>query len=63
MAGALGISLSGPRIYDGKASDEPFLNPQGDAPKMGDVRRAQHVYFGAWVLVLLAVFVLSLAFL
>ncbi len=29
MAGVLEISLSGPRTYDGKVSDEPYLNPSG----------------------------------
>jgi len=63
MAGALGVSLSGPRSYDGMVGDEPYLNASGRAPAIGDIRRALRVYTGAWVLVFLAVFVGSLFFL
>ncbi len=28
-AGALGLALNGPRYYQGKIADDPFLNPQG----------------------------------
>lgn len=29
LAGALGIRLSGPRVYDGEVTDEPWVNPTG----------------------------------
>jgi adenosylcobinamide-phosphate synthase len=63
MAGALGVSLSGPRSYDGIVGDEPYLNEGGRVPAVGDVRRALRVYTGAWALVFSAAFVGSLFFL
>jgi adenosylcobinamide-phosphate synthase len=63
MAGALGVSLSGPRSYDGVVGDEPYLNASGTAPAIGDIRRALRVYTGAWALVFLVAFVGSLFFL
>lgn len=40
MTGALGIRLSGPRIYDGHVAPEPWLNtgapdPSPECPKQG----------------------------
>lgn len=59
MAGALGVRLSGPRIYGTRKVDEPWLN--GDAPDPGakDLARALSLYIHtmaglALVLVLLA---------
>ncbi|MCJ8139027.1 adenosylcobinamide-phosphate synthase CbiB [Falsirhodobacter halotolerans] len=40
MAGALGIRLSGPRIYDGAISPEPWLNATGRDPAPADLFRA-----------------------
>jgi adenosylcobinamide-phosphate synthase len=37
MAGALGIRLSGPRTYDNRLANEPWLNPAGADPEGGTV--------------------------
>ncbi len=44
MAGALGIRLSGPRIYADRISDEPWLNAEGRDPVSADLRRALSIY-------------------
>ena len=38
MAGALGIRLSGPRVYDGIPTDDPWLNPVGGDPRPEDIQ-------------------------
>lgn len=38
MAGALGVRLSGPRLYAEGPSDDPFLYPEGGDPGAGDIR-------------------------
>ena len=38
MAGALGVRLSGPRIYGDRASDDPWLNPVAGDPRPEDIR-------------------------
>ena len=38
MAGALGIRLSGPRVYDGVPTDDPWLNPVGGDPRPEDIQ-------------------------
>src|SRR5258707_8865344 len=40
MAGALGIRLSGPRIYEGQLSQEPWLNGEAPDPSAADLNRA-----------------------
>jgi adenosylcobinamide-phosphate synthase len=37
MAGALGIRLSGPRVYDNRIANEPWLNPAGEDAQGGTV--------------------------
>lgn len=57
MAGALGIRLSGPRIYDGRTSDEPWVNAVGQDPAPCDLERALNLYrraMGVMALMLLA---------
>ncbi|WP_370233838.1 MULTISPECIES: adenosylcobinamide-phosphate synthase CbiB [Henriciella] len=44
MAGALNVRLSGPRLYGGHRTDEPWLNPQAQDPDASDVRKALRVY-------------------
>ncbi len=44
MAGALGIRLSGPRVYDGVASDDPWLNPVAADPRPQDIARGITLY-------------------
>ena len=44
MAGALGIRLSGPRIYEGHLSQEPWLNGEAPDPSAEDLNRALALY-------------------
>lgn len=44
IAGALGIRLSGPRIYGAEMSEEPWLNAQAGDPGVADIRRAMALY-------------------
>jgi adenosylcobinamide-phosphate synthase len=40
MAGALGVRLSGPRIYHGEVANEPWLNAGAHDPNAVDVDQA-----------------------
>lgn len=61
MAGAIGVRLSGPRIYDGKATDDPFVNATCPDPTAADLGRGLALYrramlamaalIGLWALV------------
>lgn len=53
MAGALGVRLSGPRIYSDRVSAEPWLNAEARDPGPGDVRRALRLYARAMALMAL----------
>lgn len=44
MAGAIGIRLSGPRIYEGQLSQEPWLNAEAPDPTAADLNRALALY-------------------
>jgi adenosylcobinamide-phosphate synthase len=44
MAGAIGIRLSGPRIYAGQLSQEPWLNGEAPDPTAADLNRALALY-------------------
>jgi adenosylcobinamide-phosphate synthase len=44
MAGAIGIRLSGPRIYEGQLSQEPWLNGEAPDPTAVDLNRALALY-------------------
>lgn len=50
MAGALGIRLSGPRIYHDRISEEPWLNEGGREAVAEDIWSALHRYFLAVLL-------------
>lgn len=55
MAGALGVRLSGPRVYDGVESDDPWLNPIAGDPTAEDMQRGLRIFrraVGAFALVL-----------
>jgi len=54
MAGALGVRLLGPRIYDGRRVDAPYQNAGGRAAAPDDIRRALVVYSVANALLLAA---------
>ena len=44
MAGALGVRLSGPRVYSDRIADEPWLNAKGGSGSVADLRRALRIY-------------------
>lgn len=44
MAAALGVRLSGPRIYGRHIADEPWLNPRSPDPTAADLRRGLALY-------------------
>jgi adenosylcobinamide-phosphate synthase len=46
MAGALGVSLAGPAIYDGIVLDKPWIG-SGEAPGLQAMARARRVYHRA----------------
>jgi adenosylcobinamide-phosphate synthase len=51
MAGALGIALAGPRRYDERVVDDPFLNDSGRRVSgAGDIRRALRILVAATAL-------------
>ena len=47
MAGALGVRLSGPRIYHGRVADEPWLNGAARDPLAADVGAGLTIYVRA----------------
>ncbi|WP_349628400.1 adenosylcobinamide-phosphate synthase CbiB [Bradyrhizobium sp. DASA03005] len=51
MAGGLGVRLSGPRIYHGSPTDEPWLNEGARDPRAADIAEALTVYRRAMSLV------------
>jgi len=61
MAGALGVRLSGPRIYHGSATDEPWLNSSARDPHAADISEGLAVCRRAMLLLagLLAVLVFA----
>lgn len=50
MAGALGVRLSGPRIYHGSTTNEPWLNAGARDPLAADISEALTVYRRAMAL-------------
>jgi len=44
LAGALGIRLSGPRVYDGEVTVEPWVNPQGRDPGAAEMAQGLRLY-------------------
>jgi len=49
MAGALGVRLSGPRIYHGSIADEPWLNGAARDPGAADIARGLAIYARAMI--------------
>jgi adenosylcobinamide-phosphate synthase len=47
MAGALGVRLCGPRFYQGKPANEPWLNGEARDPAAIDITRGLELYVGA----------------
>ena len=50
LAGALNVRLSGPRAYDNRMSDEPWVNGGASDPTARDVARGLEVYLKAMAL-------------
>jgi adenosylcobinamide-phosphate synthase len=50
MAGALGVRLSGPRVYDDRVAEEPWLNGAAPDPQANDVSRGLVLYRRAMLL-------------
>ncbi|WP_461354592.1 adenosylcobinamide-phosphate synthase CbiB [Bradyrhizobium sp. USDA 4454] len=50
MAGALGVRLSGPRIYHGRVADEPWLNEGARDPLAADILAGLKLYRHAMML-------------
>ncbi|WP_298241877.1 adenosylcobinamide-phosphate synthase CbiB [uncultured Bradyrhizobium sp.] len=50
MAGALGVRLSGPRIYHGSTTNEPWLNEGARDPRAADIGEGLTVYRRAMLL-------------
>jgi adenosylcobinamide-phosphate synthase len=61
MAGALGVRLSGPRIYHGRIADEPWLNEAGRDPRAADIVRGLAIYARAMILLTGCLVMLALA--
>ena len=61
MAGALGVRLSGPRIYHGEVENEPWLNADARDPLAADIAQALKLYRRAMLLLATALVILALA--
>ncbi|KRQ98618.1 adenosylcobinamide-phosphate synthase CbiB [Bradyrhizobium valentinum] len=61
MAGALGVRLSGPRIYHGSTADEPWLNEGARDPLAADIWQGLKLYVRAMVLLAGALAMMALA--
>ena len=59
MAGALGVRLSGPRIYQGEVANEPWLNAGARDPRAADIGRALKLYRRAMLLLALVLLILA----
>ena len=57
MALLLGARLSGPRVYDGVTSNEPWLNETGRTAAAGDIPLALKYYVRAMVLAALGLLI------
>lgn len=62
-AAAIGVALSGPRSYEGRRTDDPFVWPEGDRnPGAADIRRAVGVLWKVWFALLGVVLVAAAVF-
>ncbi|NKB21433.1 MAG: cobalamin biosynthesis protein CobD [Alphaproteobacteria bacterium] len=62
MAGALGIRLSGPRLYEGQEVDEPWVGGDFNEPTCADIDRALAVFLRACLILLGIIAVLAFVF-
>jgi len=60
MAGALGVRLSGPRSYNGKPTEEPWLNAGARDPRACDIDNALKLYRRAMLLFAVLLLILAL---
>ncbi|MBI1172732.1 cobalamin biosynthesis protein CobD [bacterium] len=60
MAGALGIRLSGPRVYDGEVTSEPWVNEGAPDPGPIDLGRGLNLYLAAVLALALVIAVVAL---
>ncbi|MBV0892706.1 adenosylcobinamide-phosphate synthase CbiB [Paracoccus sp. Z118] len=60
MAGALGVRLSGPRVYDGAVMPEPWLNPAAPDPRPEALTRGLGLYRRAIMLLMAALVIFAL---
>ena len=61
MAGELGVRLSGPRIYHGRTSNEPWLNEVARNPLAADIRAGLRLYRRAMLLLAGVLVILAFA--
>ena len=61
MAGALGVRLSGPRIYHGRVADEPWLNHGARDPGASDVAHGLKLYVRAMIVLAILLVIVALA--
>ncbi|MCK1421776.1 cobalamin biosynthesis protein CobD [Bradyrhizobium sp. 180] len=61
MAGALGVRLSGPRIYHGSVTNEPWLNEGARDPLAADINHGLTVYRRSMLLLAAVLAVLAFA--
>jgi adenosylcobinamide-phosphate synthase len=61
MAGALGVRLSGPRMYDGAAKNEPWLNAGALDPDAKTLKNGLRLYLRAMTAMALALAALAAA--
>lgn len=59
MAGALGVRLSGPRIYDGTTTDDPWVNGACPDPNAGDLGKGLALYRRAMAALTICVAILA----
>jgi adenosylcobinamide-phosphate synthase len=61
MAGALGVRLSGPRVYHGRVAGEPWLNRDARDPGATDIALGLKLYLRALIVLAALLVILALA--
>jgi adenosylcobinamide-phosphate synthase len=61
MAGALGVRLSGPRIYHNSDAEEPWLNAEARDPRAADIAQGLQLYRRAMMLLAGVLVILAFA--
>ena len=60
MAAGLGVRLSGPRVYEGRVADEPWVNAGAPDPSAADLQRGLALYVRAMFVLAAALLALAL---